>query len=170
MSAATALVLMAVVARPASAAEPTFVHGLSQAVFSTNPADWYSGEVWVQAPFDTDNDGRLDRIHADFTAPKEVLTDGLNVPVIFEDSPYYAGTAPEYSNWGVDHELGFPPSSRPRSPFWAAGNTSPTISTRYESTWVPRGFAVVHAESPARATPTAARPPAAPTRRWPRRR
>ena len=70
------------------------------------------------------------------------------MPVIFEDSPYYAGTAPEYGNWAVDHELGFPPASRPATPFWVADNTSPTISTSYESTWVPRGFAVVHAESP----------------------
>ena len=170
-AAVTATALAAVAASPASAlpdnfkgqaagvtspapapapepAVPTFVNGLSQAVFSTNAADWYSGEVWVQAPFDTDRDGRLDRIHADFTAPGEVLTDGLKVPVIFEDSPYYAGTAPQYSNWAVDHELGAPPGSRPATPFWAARNTSPTISTSYESTWVPRGFAVVHAESP----------------------
>jgi predicted acyl esterase len=141
------------VAAPAPApapqpAVPTFVKGLAQAVFSTNAADWYSGEVWVQAPFDSDKDGRLDRIHADFTAPGEVVTDGLNVPVIFEDSPYYAETASTYSNWAVDHELGFPPVSRPATPFWTARNTSPTISTVYESTWVPRGFAVVHAESP----------------------
>jgi len=141
------------VAAPAPApapqpAVPTFFNGLAQAVFSTNPADWYSGEVWVQAPFDSDKDRKLDRIHVDFTAPREVLTDGLKVPVIFEDSPYYAGTAPEYSNWAVDHELGLPPASRPATPFWTANNTSPTISTRYESTWVPRGFAVVHAESP----------------------
>jgi predicted acyl esterase len=135
------------VADPAPAT-PTFVDGLAQAVFSTNPADWYSGEVWIQAPFDSDGDGALDRIHADFTAPQEVLTDGLKVPVVFEDSPYYAGTADAYSNWAVDHELGFPPDSRPATPFWSAFDTSPTISTRYESTWVPRGFAVVHAESP----------------------
>lgn len=129
-------------------AVPTFVNGLAQAVFSTSPADWYSGEVWVQAPFDSDGDGKLDRIHADFTAPGEVLTDGLKVPVIFEDSPYYAGTANDYFNWGVDHELGAPPSTRPATPLWTPRNTSPTISTIYESTWVPRGFAVVHAESP----------------------
>ena len=140
--------LAAVAAAEPGPAVPTFENGLSQAVFSTSPADWHSGEVWVQAPFDSDGDGRPDRIHADFTAPREVLTDGLKVPVIFEDSPYYAGTAPDYSNWAVDHELGAPPSSRPATPFWLAGSTSPTISTRYESTWVPRGFAVVHAESP----------------------
>lgn len=129
-------------------AEPTFVDGLAQAVFSTNPADWHSGEVWVQAPFDSDRDGKADRIHTDFSAPGEVLTDGLKVPVVFEDSPYYAGTADQASNWGVDHELGMPPATRPRAPFWEAFDTSPVISTRYESTWVPRGFAVVHAESP----------------------
>jgi predicted acyl esterase len=125
-----------------------FVNGLAQPVFSANPANWYSGEAWVQAPFDSDKDRKLDRIHVDFTAPGEVLAEGLKVPVIFEDSPYYAGTAPDYSNWAVDHELGFPPETRPSTPFWTAANTSPTISTRYESTWVPRGFAVVHAESP----------------------
>jgi predicted acyl esterase len=132
----------------AGPAVPRFVNGLSQAVFSTNAADWHNGEVWVEAPFDSDNDGELDRIHTDFSAPGEVLTDGLKVPVIFEDSPYYAGFAPDYSNWDVDHELGAPPKSRNLAPFWEAFNTSPTISTSHEATWVPRGFAVVHAESP----------------------
>jgi predicted acyl esterase len=149
---ATTALAAILAATPASAtlqpAVPRFVNGLAQAVFSTNPADWYSGEVWVQAPFDSDGDHKLDRIHVDFTAPREVQTDGLKVPVVFEDSPYYAETAPEYSNWGIDHELGSPPASRPLAPYWAAFNTSPTISPRYESTWVPRGFAVVHAESP----------------------
>ena len=115
-SPASALAPHTVTAETLAPAVPTFVNGLAQAVFSTNPADWYSGEVWVEASFDSDDDGKLDRIHADFTAPREVLTDGLKVPVVFEDSPYYAGTAPDYSNWAVDHELGFPPSSRPATP------------------------------------------------------
>jgi predicted acyl esterase len=157
-AAATTVLVVAAVASPASArpattssptpVAPTFVDGLAQAVFSTNPADWYSGEVWVQAPFDSDHDGVLDRIHTDFSAPREVLTEGLKVPVVFEDSPYYAGTADEYSNWAVDHPLRSPPLLRPRAPFWTAFDTSPVISTSHESTWVPRGFAVVHAESP----------------------
>ena len=148
MAAAAIVAGAAAAAAPASGAVPTFRNGLAQAVFSTNPADWYSGEVWVEASFDSDGDGRLDRIHADFSAPPEVLTDGLKVPVLFEDSPYYADTAPDYANWGVDHDLGMPPTERALAPFWNAFNTSPTISTRYESVWVPRGFAVVHAESP----------------------
>ncbi|MFI5711385.1 Xaa-Pro dipeptidyl-peptidase [Kribbella sp. NPDC051620] len=144
---AGALLATAPVAAQAQGVTPTFVNGLAQDVFSTNPADWYSGEVWVQAPFDSDGDGRADRIHADFTAPGEVLTDGLKVPVIFEDSPYYAGLN-DAANWGVDHPLGQPPASRVTTPFQAGRETSPVISTIYESRWVPRGFAVVHAESP----------------------
>jgi predicted acyl esterase len=147
-AAAAAAIVAGVVVTPASGAVPTFRNGLAQAVFSTNPADWHNGEVWVEASFDSDRDGRLDRIHADFSAPPEVLTEGLKVPVLFEDSPYYAGTADSYDNWGVDHELGMPPAERALAPFWNAFNTSPRISTIYESTWVPRGFAVVHAESP----------------------
>jgi predicted acyl esterase len=150
-AAAGALIAGALLATaPAAQAQgvrPTFVNGLAQDVFSTNPADWYSGEVWVQAPFDSDGDGRADRIHADFTAPGEVLTDGLKVPVVFEDSPYYAGLN-DAANWGVDHPLGRPPASRVPTPFQEGRETSPVISTIYESRWVPRGFAVVHAESP----------------------
>ena len=140
--------VMAAPAPEPAPAVPTFVNGLSQNVFSTATADWISGEVWVESEFDSDGDGKKDRLHADYTLPKETATDGLKVPVIYEDSPYYANTAPNYSNWNVDHELGATPPARPFAPFWTARTTSPTISTIYESTWLPRGFAVVHSESP----------------------
>ena len=135
-------------AAPAAApAVPTFVNGLSQAVFATGQANWVNHELWVETTMDTDFDGRRDRVHVDVSRPTETETDGLDVPVIYEDSPYYAGGA-DVTNWAVDHEIGEPPDSRPRAPFFAAGNTSPTISTSHENTWVPRGFAVVHSESP----------------------
>ena len=67
---------------------------------SRRHADWISGEVWVESDFDSDGDGKKDRLHADYTLPKETATDGLKVPVIYEDSPYYAGTAPSYSQLG----------------------------------------------------------------------
>ena len=86
-------------------------------------------------------------MHVDVSRPRETDTDGLKVPVIYEDSPYYAGGA-DVANWAVDHELGASPATRPRAPDFNADNTSPTIGTIYESTWVPRGFAVVHSESP----------------------
>ena len=74
-----------------------------------------------------------DRVHVDVSRPRETDTDGLKVPVIYEDSPYYAGGA-DVTNWAVDHELGAPPAARIRAPdFNARANTSPTISTIYES-------------------------------------
>ena len=42
----------------AGAAEPTFVNGLAQNVFSANTADWIRGEGWVESTFDTDGDGK----------------------------------------------------------------------------------------------------------------
>ena len=129
----------------AEPAVPTFVNGLSQAVFAQGSA--VNHELWVETTMDTDLDGRRDRVHVDVSRPMETDTDGLKVPVIYEDSPYYAGGA-DVTNWVVDHEIGVPPASRILAPYFTAGNTSPTISTIYESTWVPRGFAVVHSESP----------------------
>src|SRR4051794_11658084 len=147
-SAAAANSAIAAPAPEPAPAVPTFVNGLSQNVFSSASADWISGEVWVESSFDSDGDGKLDRLHADYTLPKETSTDGLKVPVIYEDSPYYGGTASRYSNWVVDHELGAQPPTRPFATFFNGTNTSPTISSIYESTWLPRGFAVVHSESP----------------------
>ena len=131
----------------AEPAVPTFVNGLSQAVFATGSANWVNHELWVETTMDTDFDGRRDRVHVDVSRPTETETDGLKVPVVYEDSPYYAGGA-DITNWEVDHPIGQPPATRPRAPFFPAGNTSPVISTSHENAWVPRGFAVVHSESP----------------------
>jgi predicted acyl esterase len=128
-------------------AVPTFVNGMAQAVFASGTANYVNHELWVEINADSDFDGKKDRVHVDVSRPKETDTDGLKVPVIYEDSPYYAGGA-DITNWAVDHEIGAPPASRIRAPDFNSGNTSPTISTIYESTWVPRGFAVVHSESP----------------------
>ena len=139
--------LLAAGTAQAEPAVPTFVNGLSQAVFAQGSANWVNHELWVETTMDTDFDGQRDRVHVDVSRPTETETDGLKVPVIYEDSPYYAGGA-DITNWAVDHPIGVPPATRPQAPFFAAGNTSPVISTIYENAWVPRGFAVVHSESP----------------------
>ncbi len=144
-------------------AVPTFVDGLSQAVFGGS-ATWLNSELWVETDVDSDFDGKLDRVHVDVTRVAETQTDGLKVPVIFEISPYYAGIGPA-RNWAVNHEVGFPPATRLPEPYFNPSNTSPTIATIYESTWVPRGYAVVHAESLGTGgIPTAVRPRAHRTR------
>jgi predicted acyl esterase len=137
----------------AAPAVPTFVNGMSQAVFATGSANWVNHDLWVELDVDTDGDGKKDRVHADVSRPMETQTEGLKVPVIFEDSPYYAGGPPTtgegaQENWAVDHEIGYPPLLRPRPRDFNGRAHTATINTAYESTWVPRGFAVVHAESP----------------------
>jgi predicted acyl esterase len=136
-------------AAPVPDVQPTFVNGLAQPVFSGNSADWVRGQVWVQTDFDSDGDGKPDRMHAEYSVPGEAVAEGLKVPAIYEDSPYFAGTARSYSNWVVDHELGTRPDSRPFAPFWTAKDTvAQGISGDFNNPWVSRGFAVVHSESP----------------------
>ncbi len=115
-------------------AVPTFVNGMSQPVFSASSADWVTGEIWVESNFDSDGDGKLDRMHTNFTIPKETQTDGLKVPVIYEDSPYFAGTGGA-KNWSVDHELGAL-GERGVQAFFNGSNTSPNISSEFESPWL----------------------------------
>ena len=135
-------------AAPAPApAVPTFVNGMAQAVFPTSSASWVNHDLWVELDVDTDGDGLKDRVHTDVSRPTETDSDGLKVPVIFEDSPYYAGSA-NVVNWSVDHELGVPPATRIRAPLIAGRAHTAQISTVHENPWVSRGFAVVHAESP----------------------
>ena len=149
VSVAAALAVLALVAAaPVGAAptptEPVFVDGQAQPVFPTSPTQWINEELWVETTIDSDADGKLDRVHVDVSRVQETETAGLKVPVVMEASPYYAGSV-NVVNWAVDHEIGFPPAMRAvTAP--NIRNTSPTISTAHESTWVPRGFAVVHTE------------------------
>ena len=127
-------------------AVPTFQDGLSQAVFTKTASEWIRQELWVESEVDSDGDGKPDLVHIDVTRVPETDGAGLKVPVIMEMSPYYAGGS-SVGNWSVDHELGEPPSSKPGFPPPNTRQTSPKISSTFESAWVPRGFAVVHAES-----------------------
>ncbi|HEU4450119.1 MAG TPA: Xaa-Pro dipeptidyl-peptidase [Gaiellaceae bacterium] len=143
---AAALAALALAAGPAAAqvTGPVFVDGQAQPVFSTSSATWVRQELWVESDIDSDFDGELDRIHIDVTRVQETETIGLRVPVVMEVSPYYGGSV-DVVNWDVDHELGEPPATRPvTAPVFR--DTSPIISNSHVSTWVPRGFAVVHAE------------------------
>lgn len=134
-------------ADPSGATGPVFVDGQAQPVLNADPADWIRQEAWVESPSDSDGDGKNDRIHISLTRPAETGAEGLKVPVVYEDSPYFAGL-PDAKNWAVDHELGQPPTSRPVTPPYTPRPTSPVISSRNDATWVPRGFATIYSESP----------------------
>ncbi|MBA2291961.1 MAG: Xaa-Pro dipeptidyl-peptidase [Gemmatimonadales bacterium] len=138
-----------VAAQGAPKAGPVFRGGLAQVVPAfADTAQWIRQELWVETSFDSDHDGRKDRIHVDVTRPGQTASEGLRVPVVMGSSPYYAGTARGQVNWHVGQELDASPA--PRDPMTppAFRSPRPRISNSLVNEWVPRGFAVVHSEQP----------------------
>jgi X-Pro dipeptidyl-peptidase len=109
---------------------------------------WIRERLWVESAIDMDGDGRLDRIHVSVVRP--ATPEGVRLPIIYETSPYYAGTASVQDIlWDVRQELYTEPPPRPDQPVVAhRGDRGVSISNSHVSTWVPRGFAVVHSEAP----------------------
>lgn len=128
---------------------PFFVDGEAQIVPGfENPDEWIREDLWVETSFDTDGDGKPDRMHVDVARPAQT-NDGLQLPVIYETSPYYAGTAgndPELF-WNVKHEIGEVPAP-PKHVEVVRRGQRPIISNSQVRTWVPRGYIVVHSSSP----------------------
>ena len=129
---------------------PVFVNGQAQVVPEfADSTQWIRQELWVETEFDSDGDGQRDRMHVDVTRPRQTETEGLKVPVIYESSPYFAGTSgPREYLWDVKQELGAPPPPRTSQPAITFAASRPRISNSQVMAWVPRGFAVVHSESP----------------------
>ena len=129
---------------------PIFENGQAQIVQGfQDSTQWIRERLWVETEFDSDGDGKRDRMHVDVTRPRQTDTEGLKVPVIYESSPYFAGTSgPRQFLWNVNQEVGAPPpprTSQPAIPFRA---DRARVSNSQVNAWVPRGFAVVHSESP----------------------
>ncbi|MBI5363498.1 MAG: Xaa-Pro dipeptidyl-peptidase [Planctomycetes bacterium] len=112
--------------------------------------EWIREFLWVETPFDSDGDGRLDRMHVDVTRPKQTDTEGLKVPVVYETSPYFAGTGPDDKSffWNPDQELGGAPKPRKPMAHVPRGEKPGMIAQSEVRSWLPRGFAVVHSSSP----------------------
>jgi X-Pro dipeptidyl-peptidase len=126
-----------------------FKNGEAQIVESFNDqSQWIRHDLWVATTFDSDGDGNMDRMHVAVTRPPQT-EEGLKLPVIYESSPYYAGTASNLPGlfWDVEHELGQQPKSRKHVEVIRTGKR-PIISNSQIKTWVPRGFIVVHSSSP----------------------
>lgn len=132
-------------------AVPVFVDGMTQVVPEfKDPANWIIHDLWVETEFDSDGDGKLDRMHVDVTRPKQTDTEGLKLPVIYESSPYFAGTAnPELKYfWNPKQELNTQPKPRKRFPPIEPRINRPVISKGFVDLWVPHGYIVVHSSSP----------------------
>jgi X-Pro dipeptidyl-peptidase len=133
----------------AQKAGPVFENGQAQIVPAfADTTTWIREELWVQTDFDSDHDGKNDRVHVDVTRPLQTRTEGLKLPVLYSASPYFAGTARGQVNWDVEQELRDQPKPRGKMINPAFRSPRPRISTSLVAQWVPRGFAVVHSEQP----------------------
>ncbi|MBI5705461.1 MAG: Xaa-Pro dipeptidyl-peptidase [Armatimonadetes bacterium] len=151
LAAATGVLLATAFTWPQDqAAKPVFADGQAQVVPAfAKSEDWVRERLWVETEFDSDKDGKKDRVHVDVTRQKQTDTEGLKVPVIYESSPYFAGTAGGGSIlWDVHQELGEDPPPRTAHPDVPFNPNRTSVSNGLTSTWVPRGFAVVHSEAP----------------------
>ena len=138
----------------ATPAKPIFSDGQALIVPAFEDASqWIRHRLWVETEFDSDGDRKRDRMHVDVVRQRQTDTEGLKVPVIYESSPYFAGTSGDRKYlWDVKQEVGAEPPVRQSQPeiAFAPNRTSIVDSGRdsLSSTWVPRGFAVVHSEAP----------------------
>lgn len=145
--------LLAFLPQPAQAprAAQVFADGQAQIVPAFEDKDaWIQHDLWVETEFDSDGDGKRDRMHVDVTRPGQTASEGLKVHVIYETSPYFSGTAGDDRSifWDPNHELGDKPRKRPHPPAIEHQSKRPLMSRSLIRTWLPRGFAVVHSASP----------------------
>ena len=135
---------------PDSVPRPIFEDGEAQIVPEfADSTTWVRQELWVETDFDSDGDGVPDRVHVDVTRPGATEA-GLKVAVVYESSPYYSGIGGldfQYF-WDIRQEVGEPPPARTVMPSIGHIGEQPVISDSHVATWVPRGFAVVHSQSP----------------------
>ena len=150
-AAAAALVLTTLSAQqPAATARPVFTDGQAQIVPAfEDSAQWIRERLWVETEFDSDKDGKKDRVFVDVVRQRQTETEGLKVPVIYESSPYYAGTSGNRQFlWDVKQEVGAEPPPRTSQPEVKFQAERQSVSNSHVATWVPRGFAVVHSDAP----------------------
>jgi X-Pro dipeptidyl-peptidase len=137
-------------AQSSEKAVPVFEDGEAQIVSAfENSKNWIRHDLFVETEFDTDGDGKLDRMHVAVTRPEQTETEGLKLPVIYVSSPYFAGVAADVDGlfWDVNHELGEAAKERVHPEVVRTGER-PIISNSHIKKWVPRGYIVVHSSSP----------------------
>lgn len=146
---ATVIAAWPIASAYADGAKPVFEDGMAQIVPEFK-ADWVEHDLFVETEFDSDADGKLDRVHVSVVRPLPTETEGLKVPVIYQSSPYYAGigsTSPDHM-WSPRQNLDSPPPKHETPPQIPQQSKRPRLSGEHLADWVPRGFAVVHSSSP----------------------
>jgi X-Pro dipeptidyl-peptidase len=107
--------------------------GVTQPQFSL--ANAIEQTVFVETPLDTDADGRRDRVRIRISRPGETASQGIDVPVVFEHSPYRG-------------DLGNPPNHPVDVDDLPQGRAAlANLPGSLDDYYVPRGYAVVLGES-----------------------
>ncbi len=111
---------------------------------------WIHHDLWVETSFDSDGDGKLDRMHVSVTRQRQTDTEGLKVPAVYVSSPYFSGTASGTRDffWDPKQEHGDQPPKHSDPPSIKFQSRRVVISKSHWKDWLPRGFAVVHSASP----------------------
>jgi X-Pro dipeptidyl-peptidase len=153
LAAIAALVVFLAPASAAAAQPPSWLkveEGVSQPQFSF--ADAIEEVVFVETPLDTDADGARDRIRIRISRPAETETQGIDVPVVFEHSPY-RGNLGVAVNHNVDfarmpqEDVGHKRASAARVRARARARSRADLPGSLDNYYVPRGYAVVLGES-----------------------
>ncbi|MEM0925537.1 MAG: Xaa-Pro dipeptidyl-peptidase, partial [Planctomycetota bacterium] len=145
---------LALIQTPSPAADPVgqvVENGETQVVKEFEDSKlWVREDLWVETEFDSDGDGKLDRMHVAVTRPRQTESDGLKVPAIYISSPYFGRVGGDDSDafWNPRHEIGAEPPKRNPYPEVGIRMERPVISNSHIRKWVPRGFGVVHSSSP----------------------
>jgi X-Pro dipeptidyl-peptidase len=131
-SARTALAQPAASSSPAAtatAAAPVFANGMAQVVPAWRDSTaWIRHDLWVETDFDSDRDGRKDRVHVDVTRPATTEGGGLKVPVRARTLPAPRATIPT-GTWSRSSA-----TSRPRAERWRRRCTSPIVDA-FRTRW-----------------------------------
>ena len=130
---------------------PVVVNGETQVIPEFQDAEkWVRHDLWVESEFDTDGDGKLDRMHVGVTRPEQTETEKLKLSVILVSSPYFAGTGGTDKQyfWDPRHEIGATPPPHTHFPLIKARNNRPIISNSHTKTWIPQGYIIVHTSAP----------------------
>ena len=135
--------------------KPIFENGEAQIVSEFSSEElWIKEELWVETTFDSDNDGKLDRMHVFVTRPNQTESQKIKLPVIYTTSPYYGltiwsllGFSSKKNYWNVKHEIGIKPNPHKHSNLKTRVKR-PLFSFLMDKNWVPRGYIMVYSSSP----------------------
>jgi len=135
--------------------QPVFRNGQAQIVRAfSDKKTWIEEELWVETDFDSDRDGKPDRMHVFVTRPPQTESGNLKLPVVYSSSPYYGlklwslmGIGYKRISYDLNQELGEDPKKR-KSDSKGTRTKRPLTSKMMDRQWVPRGYITVYSSSP----------------------